>query len=286
MPTAAETLTPAATTTPAPAADPGTVPGLTPAPTTPAGWWDTVKDPEVKSWVASKNLPDAEHALQSYWSLERLMGAEKAGRTVMTPKDETDAEGWKAIGSKLGVPANAEEYKLPVPEGQNDGFAKLASGWMLKANIPPVMARQLTEQWNAHAAEVEKAAKTKSEAEVQALTAEWGPKAAENTETARRGFREFATQLGINADPKVVEDALGSANFLKFFLGLGALQAESKFAATDNQGTFSQSQKIEMQGQIDKIQADRSAGLINDFQWRNEVEQKYLKLIETVSRIP
>lgn len=284
MPTAAETLTPPAAAAPTP--DPGTVPGITPPSTVPAGWWDTVKDPEVKSWVASKNLPDAEHALQSYWSLERLMGAEKAGRTVMTPKDETDADGWKAIGSKLGVPANAEEYKLPVPEGQNDGFAKLASGWMQKANIPPVMARQLTEQWNAYATETEKAAKAKSESEVAALTAEWGPKATENTETARRGFREFATQLGITADPKVVEDAFGSANFLKFFLGLGALQAESKFAATDNQGTFSASQKIEMQAQIDKIQADRSAGKINDFQWRNEVEQKYLKLIETVSRIP
>lgn len=303
MPTAAETLAPppapaaAAPAAAAPQSEPTSIPGLAPPSTVPAGWWDRYKDPEIKSFVATKNLPDEESAMHSYWSLERLFGAEKAGRTVMTPKDDADIEGQKAFGAKIGVPANADDYKLPIPEGQDDGFAKIAAGWMQQSNIAPWQGRKMAELWNAHAinvekqaaaqkAEVEAQAKAKSEAELAALNAEWGPKAAENTEMARRGFREFATRMGINTEPQKFEDSIGTPNFLKLFVGLGALQAESKFAGNDNQGNFSSSQKIEMQGQIDKIQADRSAGLINDFQWRNEVEQKYLKLIETVSRIP
>src|ERR1700748_763608 len=170
MPTATEALSqpapPAPSSSPAPAPS-QSQPTAQPAPSglpqaaPPSGWWDSVKDPAIKEWAANKKFPDAESALKSYSNLEQLMGADKAGRTVMTPKDDTDVEGWKALGTKLGVPANAEEYKLPVPEGDNGDFAKLASGWMQKANIPPAMARALAAEWNTHAAAIESQAKGK-----------------------------------------------------------------------------------------------------------------------------
>lgn len=289
MATAAQTLAPPAdTSTQAPPPNVAAAGGASSTPAAPAqvpsGWWDSVKDPGVKEFLANKKFAEPDVAFTAYHSLEKLMGADKAGRTVMLPKDDADTEGWKALAGKLGVPSNAEDYKLPVPEGQDDGFAKLAAGWMLKANIPPVMARNLTEIWNAHAAEVEGQARAKSETEVAALRAEWGPKADENTELARRGFREFAGKFGISTDPKAAEDALGSANFLKFFLGLGSLNAETKFAGSDDKGGFTAVSKEAAQAEYDKIIKDRTAGTIDNFQWRTVAEPRIKQLMTILAR--
>jgi len=289
MATAAETIVPNTTTTtttapPSVAAAGGASSTTTQAPSIPSGWWDSVKDPEVKGFLANKKYAEPDVAFTAYHSLEKLMGADKAGRTVMLPKDEADAEGWKALATKLGVPQNADDYKLPVPEGQDDGFAKLAASWMQKSNIPPVMARQLTEQWNAHVTDIEKQARAKSESEVASLRAEWGGKADENTELARRGFREFAGKFGISTDPKAAEDALGSANFLKFFLGLGSLNAETKFAGSDDQGGFTAVSREAAQAEYDKIIKDRTAGTIDNFVWRTQSEPRIKQLMSILAK--
>jgi hypothetical protein len=274
---------PAAAANPPAATEPNA--GLPGAGAIPSGWWDAVKDTEVKNWVATKGYPDAESALKAQWGLERMMGADKAGRTVMLPKDDADTEGWKAFGQKLGVPANAEEYKLPVPEGQDDGFAKLASGWMQKANIPPSMARALTTEWNAYTAQVQAQLKADSDAKVAALNTEWGPKATENTEMARRGFREFAEKFGLKTDPTKFEDAVGSADFLKFFLGLGSLNAEIKFAGGDGKGGFGMP-ATEARAKYSQNVTDRAAGKIDDYLWRTEIEPMQRKLEQIIVSQP
>lgn len=150
--------------------------GLPNAPAT--GWWDTVKDSDTKGWLASKNFPDAEKALMSYRNLETLFGADKAGRTLVLPKDDSDADGWKALNSKLGVPESADGYKLPMPEGVDDGFAKTAAKWFHEAGVRPAAASKIAEQWNTFVAEQvklgEQADKAESEKQMAALEKEWG----------------------------------------------------------------------------------------------------------------
>ena len=260
---------------------PGAQGGLPAAPA--AGWWDTVKDTEVKTWLGSKKYPDAESSLKAHWSLERLMGADKAGRTVMLPKDDKDAEGWKALSSKLGVPETPEGYKLPMPEGSDEAFAKTASSWFHEAGIPPRAANLITEKWNSFIGEQVKAGevaeKAESEKQMMALEKEWGAKFPEQRELAQRGFREFSAKFGLDdkAALERAESVLGAANLTKFFAGLGSLNGESNFAGTDNKGAFRTS-AADAQLQIDQIMADRISGKINDFQWRTEYEPKVLKL--------
>lgn len=263
--------------------------GLPGAGQTPQGWWDTVKDPEVKGWLGNKAFPDAETALKSYWGIERLMGAEKAGRTVMLPKDDNDADGWKALSAKLGVPEKVDDYKLPVPEGADEGFSKTAAAWMHEAGIPPRAGKAVAEKWNAWVAEQVKAGDAVENAEsakqMGALEKEWGAEFGPKKELAQRGYRDFAKQFGLDdsAALKRAESVLGAANLTKFFAGLGALNSESSFVGTDGKGSFGVTPQ-DAQRQVDQLIADRSAGKINDMAWRKESEPKLRQLAEIISR--
>lgn len=278
MTTAAETLT--QNSNPA-----TTLPQEPPA----TGWWDQVKDPEVKGWLGNKKFPDVETAFRSYRGMEQLMGAEKAGRTVMLPKDENDAEGWKALSAKLGVPEKPDDYKLPMPEGVDDGFAKTAAQWFHETGVPPRQAKAIAEKWNGWVASQvqagEEAEKAESAKQMGALEKEWGNEFAPKRELAQRGYRDFAKQFGLDdkAALERAESVLGAANLTKFFAGLGALNAESSFAGSDGKGSFGMTAQ-EAQRQVDQIIADRTSGKINDMQWRKESEPQLRKLGEVIAR--
>lgn len=253
------------------------------------GWWDSVKDAEVKGWLGNKKFPDAESALKSYWGLERLMGADKAGRTVMLPKDEADEAGWRALASKIGVPETPDGYKLPLPEGVDDGFAKTASKWFHEAGVPPRAANRIAEAWNAWIGEQvqtgEAADRAESEKQMGALEKEWGGEFTAKRELAQRGYRDFAKHFGLDdkAALERAESVLGAANLTKFFAGLGELNGESSFAGPDGKGSFGVTPQ-EAQRQVDQIIADRTAGKINDTQWRKEYEPQIRKLGEIIAR--
>lgn len=248
-----------------------------------ASWYDSVKDPEIKTWLSSKKYPDAESALKSHWSLERMMGAEKAGRTAVLPKDDNDVEGWKALAAKIGVPDTPDGYKLPTPEGADDGFAKTASKWFHEAGVPPRAANKIAEAWNSWVGEQMKANEAAEQAEsakqMGALEKEWGNDYGAKRELAQRGYREFAKQFGLDdkAALERAESVLGAANLTKFFVGLGQLNSESAFASSDGKGGFSVTKDSAMT-QLRQIQADRAAGKINDHAWRTEFEKRATEL--------
>lgn len=218
------------------------------------------------------------------------MGADKAGRTVMLPKDDADADGWKALSSKLGVPESADGYKLPVPEGTDGEFSKTAAKWFHEAGVPPRQATKIAEAWNGWVSEQvtagQAAEKAESDKQMGALEKDWGPAFAEKRELAQRGYRQFAQQFGLDdkAALERAEGVLGAGNLTKFFAGLGAMNGESSFAGGDRPGGFGitvdQAQK-----RISEIRADRIAGKINDTQWRKEIEPEMQKLGKIVAGV-
>ena len=66
-----------------------------------------------KDFVAGKGWKTGDDAITGYQNLEKLIGAEKAGRSVVLPKDENDVEGNKAFRAKLGVPEKVDGYAIP-----------------------------------------------------------------------------------------------------------------------------------------------------------------------------
>ena len=85
-------------------------------------WLDGVQDPSTKAWAEAKGLKNAtvENALGSYHNLEKMMGAEKAGRTVTLLGDDATPEERNEFYGKLGRPEAADKYSLQAPEGTTD----------------------------------------------------------------------------------------------------------------------------------------------------------------------
>lgn len=192
---------------------------------------------EVKAWAETKGFKDPQALAVSSMNLEKLLGADRAGRTVVLPKDDNDVEGRKAFLAKLGVPDSADGYNLPVPEGGNADFAKTAADWFHKAGVPPQAARSVSEAWNGFMqkamADAEAAAKVESQKQLEGVKGEWADKFDENSELARR----YVKASGLNAEQlSAVEEALGTATFLKTFHKLGTQLGEAGFTAGDGQG--------------------------------------------------
>lgn len=203
----------------------------------PAPFFAGFQDAGAKTWAEAKGFKDPEALAISGMNLEKLLGADRAGRTVVLPKDENDVEGRKAFLAKLGVPDSPDGYNLPVPEGGSGDFAKTAADWFHKAGVPPQAARAVSEAWNGYMqkamADADAAAMAESQKQLDAIKGEWGQKFDENSELARR----YVKASGLNAEQlAAVEQALGTATFLKTFHKLGTQLGEASFTTGDGQG--------------------------------------------------
>jgi hypothetical protein len=252
-----------------------------------------VKDAETKSWLATKNLPDAESAFKSYRNMESIFGADRAGRTFMLPKDENDAEGWASVAKRLGVPESADGYKLPLPEGVDDGFARAAAGAFHKAGVPPRQANAIASWWNGWVTEQVTAGERETDAriasEIDQLHREWGSASTANNELAMRGLGEFMQRSGLGDDPLIIkrlQSELGAHRLAKFFYEIGRFGSEAgtAFSERGSSGqTFGMTPR-QAQAEIAKIRTDRIEGKITDSDWKHEFEPKVLELAKIASR--
>lgn len=183
-------------------------------------WYAEAVPAEAHEYVANKGWKSPGDAITAYQSLERFMGADKAGRGVVWPKDENDADGWNAVYSRLR-PEKPDAY------GLTDGFGKTASEWFHEAGLSPKQAKALAEKWDGYAkteqermqAEMAKA----WESESAALKSEWADKYDAQIDTAKRA----AARLGVDeATLEKLQSGMGQAGLMKFMAQVGALFAE------------------------------------------------------------
>jgi hypothetical protein len=196
-----------------------------------APWFGADASPDIKGFVETKGWDVPTKAIESYQNLEKLLGADKAGRGVIWPKDDTDTEGWAAIHAKLGVPAKAEDYKLPVPEGADDSFAKAIAPELHKLGITAKQAEGLANWMNAHNAQSQQAldaeATTTIEAQKSELKAEWGGAYDQNMDVAKRAARS----LGFDAATiDALEGSVGYKAVMGAMLKVGQKIGEDTFA--------------------------------------------------------
>lgn len=163
--------------------------------TTAPAWHDSIADEGLKAFIQGKGFKDAAEAAKALQDLE----------------------------GKTATPASADEYQLPVPDGQDKAFSGEAAKWMHEVGIPVAQARALAERWNAYQASqaqaMETARQQQGEADVQALKKEWGGQYDANVELAKRAVRTFG------ADEQTLEKisgALGDGETLRFFHRIGA----------------------------------------------------------------
>lgn len=189
-------------------------------------WYDNFEDVELKGYAEVKGWKDPADLANSYKNLEKLIGSEK----IPMPKGEDDAEGWNRLYDSLGRPKTAEEYKLPVPEGDNGEFANVAAGKFHELGLNAKQAAGLAEWWNAtQAGQMEQMNATKSsntEAEITGLKTEWGKAYDENVEFGRRAAREY----GLDGDKLTkIEGAIGTGEMLKLMARIGRSTGEAGY---------------------------------------------------------
>lgn len=222
--------------------DQGSATAGNPAPTAPA-WYapeglDQNTASQLGELVKTKGWKGPADALLSYQNLERVFGADKAGRTILAPKSDDDADGWNAVYSRLGRPESPDKYELPVPEGDDGSFAQAAAPVLHELGLTAKQAKGLAEWWNtASSARIQSESESfsqQSEADYKALQAEWGAAATKNEELAKRAVLKFSKEAGIDEDTfDAMERAMGTGKLMKLFHAIGAQFAEADFVSSD-----------------------------------------------------
>lgn len=236
---------------PAPGAGDGTV-GAAPQD------WTASFDEGTRGFVQTKGWKSPADVLGSYQNLEKLLGADKAGRAVVPPKDDASPEEWAAFYGKLGRPESADGYKLPLPEGDTGDFAKQAAVWMHDAGLTPRQAEVLAGKWNEHFGAAQNAQmaefEQKSAIDLQDLQKEWGQNFEANAELARRARREAGLS---EQEGQAIERALGLKKAAQVFAFLGKQFAESPMKGGEgaSRGTFGAT-PAEAKARIAALKAD------------------------------
>ena len=189
--------------------------------------------------VKQKGWRGPADALLSYQNLEKLFGADKAGRTILAPKSDDDADGWNALYSRLGRPESPDKYELPVPEGDDGSFAQAVAPVLHELGLTSKQAKGLAEWWNetsgARIEQEREAFVQKSEQDFAALRREWGAAADQNVDLAKRALVRFGQDAGIDADGlERLEQAIGTGPMLKLFHSIGSSFAVGSFVSSDD----------------------------------------------------
>lgn len=184
---------------------------------------------DFKTWVTNKAFADPQAALLSGFNQEKLMGADRAGRTVILPKDENDADGVKAFRSRIGVPEKPEDYGTPegLMEGNLWNEAAVAAH---KHGLPKAAFMKFVADFFAADLAQKKAKGEKyqadTEAELAKLRGEWGKDFDKNSEFAKRFLKSIGwddTKIGL------FEKTFGTATMLKDFFAFGSKTGEHGF---------------------------------------------------------
>lgn len=218
-------------------------------------WYDAFPE-EVRGLVETKGWQSPVDAIQSYTNLEKFLGADKAGRGLVLPKDDAGPEEWAQVYDKLGRPQNPDGYKLPVPDGADPEFAKEAAGKFHELGLTAKQAQALTEWFNgksegAMAAQQNMMAQS-AEQQMAELQQEWGKEFDANIESGRRAARQFGVQEEMLTK---IENAVGTKEMLKLFAKIGKGMGEDSFVEGSGSGKFGMSPEA-ARVQINRLKAD------------------------------
>lgn len=210
-------------------------PNPAPAPADDAGSWLTALPADLKGVAEHKGWKSPEDALKSYTHLEQLMGADKAGRGLILPKDAEDKDGYDRVYKALGRPENPDDYGIKslvleaadAPLDEGDAFlVETMSKTMHEAGLSTGQAKKLAEAMQGAVKAAGDKAEAAFQAELDAFERQVKPG---EVEMARRGFRFFglpeseAGEVGA-----ALVRALGPEKAVKMFAQLGGALGEDK----------------------------------------------------------
>lgn len=202
------------------------------------GWFAGLDDVErahitLKGYDRLSGDALSEALYRSYRSAEKLIGA-PADQIVKWPKDANDADGWKAVNQKLGVPAAPTEYKfdgVTFKDGTavDAAFLEQTRALAFELGLPaakaPLLAKRFVEWGEADAEASTNEQRAASGAEMAALKHNWGPNYDLNFFHATKALE----MLGLPPETiSVLEHTVGFSKAMEGFRVLGTRMGEAE----------------------------------------------------------
>jgi hypothetical protein len=224
--------------------------------------WLSNADEITVGYVQNKGFKDPAQVVESYRNLEKLLGADRAGRTVVLPGENASPEDMAAFYNKLGRPDTPDNYKLAIPEvGGDPAFAKAAAAKMHELGLSTKQGQELVNWWNGtmgDSAKQSEAAKLQAfQADEAALKAEWGAAHDQKVVVAKN----VASSLGLDA-PTIdkLQAALGHKGVMQLLDKIGSKAGEDSFVSGgQNAPGFSSAMTPgQAQAKIQELRADKN----------------------------
>ncbi len=202
-------------------------------------FYDTVTNPELKTWIQSKGWKGVEAMADSAHNLEKMIGA-PADEVFRLPKNPDPAT-LATLFDRLGRPASADKYELPVPKGMTPdvNYIKAMQETFHKVGLTAAQAKALAEANGAYSqAQLAQQAKDYElgvAADEQALQGEWK----NGYDRMMNQASTAAKQLGFTTEMiDGLESSIGYAGTMKFLAGLATKLGEDNFVNGAPRGGF------------------------------------------------
>lgn len=191
---------------------------------------------QTKGWHEKPANEVALAAIAAHREAEKYIG-HPADHVLKLPKDAADADGWKTVWNRLGVPADAKDYdfaavKFADGSAPTQAFTDWVRATAHQLNIPKDQAASLAGQFVKYLendAATEATERTAKVAEEQkTLDASWGANKEANLFIAKQA----AAKLGVSPEAvQALEGQVGYAAVMNMFLAVGQKIGEDKFVS-------------------------------------------------------
>ena len=199
--------------------------------------WTAAFDEDTNAYVSNKGWKEPSDLLMSYRNLEKFAGGAK--NLLELPPEDASPEALEAFYTKLGRPADPNEYGLKAPDGGDPAMVEWFKGTAHKLGLSAKQAQSLFTEFNGMSGSMQEKLQTQmaqeSEKAIGTLKQEWGQAYDQMIGAGRRA----ATALGYDAGRlSAIEDKLGTAEMLRLFATLGSKMGEDSFAGERSEGGF------------------------------------------------
>lgn len=218
--------------------------------------WLNGADELTVGYAQNKGWDNPMKVLDSYKNLEKLFGADKAGRTVVMPKEGED---YGAFYDKLGRPSDANGYKVQTGEGSDPAATQALLGKFHELGLSKSQGEALA-NWFNESIQTGKQAEENNRAmqfdkEENALRTEWGAAYTQNVAAAQNAARG----LGMDAETiDKISGAIGHQATMSLLAKIGGSMSEDKFVTGANQPGFnSVMTPAQAKAEIQSLMGDR-----------------------------
>lgn len=242
----------------APTSQQAAAPAAPAAPAEPASWLNGVDEVSL-GYAQNKGWDNPAKAIDSYRNLEKLLGADRAGNTIVLPKPDADPKEWGALYDRMGRPADAKGYNVEMPSFGDKALHEATLGKFHELGLTKAQGESLMNWYNSELANGLQASEAQKaqdfQMQDQALKSEWGAAYTQNLAAAQQGARA----LGLDADTiDKLSDSLGHQRAMNLFAKIGSGLKEDGMATGDNQGFGSAMTPGQAKAEIQTLMQDKN----------------------------